>query len=348
MKRVMQETHKKVADELFEHYQYKADPKQEMVRIDKFLLDRMERVTRTKIQNGIKEGFILVNGGMVKPNYKIRPFDVVSVRWLKPNRKSILLPQNIPLDVRYEDAHIMVVYKPAGMVVHPGIGNHKDTLVNALAYRFRDLPILRDGSAERPGIVHRIDKNTTGLMVVAKTEQAMTGLSKQFHDHTIHRRYNALVWGNLEEDEGTIEGHIGRHPRFRKLRHVFEEGDQGKHATTHYKVIRRFGYVTLVECRLETGRTHQIRVHMKHIGHTLFSDEEYGGNRILKGTVYTKYKQFVENTFRKLPHQALHARSLGFVHPATGKSVYFEAAPPVYFQEALYRWEKYIDGRLKR
>lgn len=336
---------KQTEDGRFLHYSYRADPKQDLVRIDKFLMDRMPQTSRSRIQSGIKDGFIQVNGGMVKANYRVRPFDIVTVRWLKPNQKGVVLKQNIPLDVRYEDEDLLILYKPAGMVVHPGIGNYTGTLVNALAYRFQELPIMQGNSPERPGIVHRIDKNTTGLMVVVKTDRAMQGLSAQFRRHTIHRRYNALVWGNVEEDEGTIRGNIGRHPRYRKIRHVFEDGESGKHATTHYKVIRRFGYVTLVECRLETGRTHQIRVHMKYLGHPLFNDEEYGGNRIIKGTIYSKYKAFVEECFKVLPHQALHARSLGFIHPRTEEESYFEAPPPQYFQEVLYRWEKYTEGR---
>jgi len=332
-------------EDLYDWHEFKADPKQEPVRLDKFLMDRLKDITRSKVQAGIEAGFVLVNNKVVKSNHKVKPFDHVSVRLRKPRNDGKIVPENIPLDIRFEDDEVMVIFKPAGLVVHPGVGNYSGTLVNALAWYFKDLPLV-EGTNEYPGIVHRIDKDTTGLMVVAKTDNAIAKLSKQFFNHTIQRRYRALVWGDLKEDEGTITGNIGRHERNSKMFDVYEDEEYGKHAVTHYKVLRRFGYVTLVECRLETGRTHQIRVHMKHIGHPLFNDKLYGGDRIVKGTVFTKYKEFVENCFRLLPHQALHAFSLGFEHPSGKGNVYFEAPMPQYFEETLEKWSKYTESRV--
>lgn len=331
-------------EKYYEKYTYTADPKQTLVRIDKFLMDRIEHITRNRIQNAIKDGLILVNNEFVKSNYKVKPHDIITVTMEKTIGHGEIIPEELEIDIRYEDDDILVLYKPAGLVVHPGVGNRQGTLVNALAYYFKNLPKLGDND-DQLGLVHRIDKNTSGLMVVAKNDQAMAGLAKQFFDHTIHRRYNAIAWGDFDQDEGTIVGNIGRHPTQRRLRHVFEEGEAGKHAITHYKVLRRFGYITFLECRLETGRTHQIRVHMKYVGHPLFNDDLYGGDRIVKGTVFTKYKQFVENCFRILPRHALHARSLGFTHPITGEYMIFESDLPKDFLNILDKWERYTSGR---
>lgn len=305
------------SEELYEHYSFTADGGQEVVRIDKYLLDRMPNTSRNKIQVAAKNGNVLVNQKTVKQNYKVKPGDVVSIVLPYPVRELELIPQDIPLDILFEDDALIVVNKPANMVVHPGYGNYTGTLVNALVYHFDNLPSRKDDFYGRPGLVHRLDKHTTGVMVVAKTEQALTDLAKQFFDRTTERRYHALVWGDVKEEEGTITGHIGRSLKNRKMMEVFPEGDYGKHAVTHYKVLRRYGYVTLVECKLETGRTHQIRTHFKYIGHPLFHDLEYGGDKILKGTTFTKYKQFVENCFELLPGQALHAKTLGFTHPVS-------------------------------
>lgn len=333
--------------DLYEWQEFKADPRQEPVRIDKFLMDRLRDITRSKVQAGIEEGFVQVNGKTVKSNHKIKPQDLITVRLRKPRNDGKVMPEQIPLDIRYEDDEVMIIFKPAGLVVHPGVGNHSGTLVNALAWHFKELPIV-EGTNEYPGVVHRIDKDTTGLMVIAKTDLAISKLAKQFFDHTIERRYRALVWGDFEEDEGTITGNIGRHERYPKMFAVYEDGDYGKHAVTHYRVIQRFGYVTLVECQLETGRTHQIRVHMKHIGHPLFNDKLYGGDKIVKGTIFTKYKEFIDNCFKMLPHQALHAFSLGFQHPSKDEKIYLEADMPEYFRATLNKWEKYTEGRLSK
>lgn len=335
---------------VFEWYQYKADPKQEPVRVDKFLMDRMEGVTRSRLQRGIDEGWVLVNDRPVKSNHKIKPGDRLSVRWKKPRYAQKPQAEAIPLDIRYEDEDVLVIFKPAGMIVHPGVGNPSGTVVNALMHHLIQLRSerLEELDDERPGIVHRIDKNTTGLLVLCKTGTATSRLAKQFYDRTIERRYMALVWGSLDEDQGTIRGNIGRHPRHRQLFTVLPDDDpSGKHAVTHYTVLRRYGYVTLVECKLETGRTHQIRVHFQHIGHPLFNDPEYGGDRIVKGTIFSKYKQFVENCFRIMPYHCLHAFSLGFEHPTTGQPIYLEAAPPENFRQLLDKWEHYTVGRLK-
>ena len=310
-------------DELYEHHRFEASKGQSALRVDKFLMNMTENATRNKIQQAAEKGSILVNDVPVKSNYKVKAGDVVRLVLPHPTYEQLLTPENIPLDIVYEDDQLLVINKPAGMVVHPGHGNYSGTLVNALAYHFENLPM---NSSERPGLVHRIDKDTSGLLVVAKTDFAMAYLTKQFAEKTTEREYIALVWGNIEEDEGTVEGNIGRHDTNRMQMEVHSDEEKGKPAITHYKVLERFGYVTLVSCQLETGRTHQIRVHMKHIGHTLFNDERYGGDSILKGTTFTKYKQFVDNCFKVLPRQALHAKTLGFEHPITKEFLRFEAA----------------------
>jgi 23S rRNA pseudouridine1911/1915/1917 synthase len=301
-------------------------------------MNMIENTTRNKIQQAAENGSILVNDVAVKSNYKVKAGDVVRLVLAHPTYEQLLTPENIPLDIVYEDDQLLVINKPAGMVVHPGHGNYSGTLVNALAYHFENLPM---NSSERPGLVHRIDKDTTGLLVVAKTEHAMAYLTKQFAEKTSEREYVALVWGNIEEDEGTVEGNIGRHDTNRMRMAVHESDEKGKPAVTHYKVLERFGYVTLVSCQLETGRTHQIRVHMKHIGHTLFNDERYGGNSILKGTTFTKYKQFVDNCFKVLPRQALHAKTLGFEHPITKEFLRFDTPIPQDLQECIEKWRVY-------
>ena len=327
-------------NELYEHYSFTAEKGQQPLRVDKFLMNFIENATRNKIQAAAKEGSIQVNGTAVKASYKVKPYDEVKVLLTHPPYEYLLVPEDIPIDIVYEDDELLVVNKPAGMVVHPGHGNYSGTLINALTFHFDNLP---KNANERPGLVHRIDKDTSGLLVVAKTEETMTHLAKQFFDKTSQREYVALVWGDVLEDEGTIEGHIGRHPKNRLQNTVFEGEDEvkGKEAITHYKVLERFGYVTLVSCKLETGRTHQIRVHMKHIGHTLFNDERYGGNAILKGTTFTKYKQFVENCFKLLPRQALHAKTLGFVHPKTGMAMSFNSDLPEDMLACIEKWRAY-------
>ena len=332
-------------DDLYEHYRFVAGAGQIPLRVDKFLMNFVENATRNKIQQAAKDGSVFVNDIAVKSNYKVKPKDVVRVLFAHPPYENLLTPENIPLDIVYEDEVLLVVNKPAGMVVHPGHGNYSGTLINALIYHFDNLP---NNSSNRPGLVHRIDKDTSGLLVIAKTEEAMTHLAKQFFDKTSQREYVAIVWGNIEEEEGVIEGNIGRHPKNRLQNTVFEGDDayKGKPAVTHYKVIERLGYVTLVSCRLETGRTHQIRVHMKHIGHTLFNDERYGGEKILKGTTFTKYKQFVENCFKILPRQALHAKTLGFEHPVTKKQMYFETPVPEDIEQCVERWRNYAKNQL--
>jgi 23S rRNA pseudouridine1911/1915/1917 synthase len=325
-------------DELYEHHRFEASKGQSALRVDKFLMNMIENTTRNKIQQAAENGSILVNDVAVKSNYKVKAGDVVRLVLAHPTYEQLLTPENIPLDIVYEDDQLLVINKPAGMVVHPGHGNYSGTLVNALAYHFENLPM---NSSERPGLVHRIDKDTTGLLVVAKTEHAMAYLTKQFAEKTSEREYVALVWGNIEEDEGTVEGNIGRHDTNRMRMAVHESDEKGKPAVTHYKVLERFGYVTLVSCQLETGRTHQIRVHMKHIGHTLFNDERYGGNSILKGTTFTKYKQFVDNCFKVLPRQALHAKTLGFEHPITKEFLRFDTPIPQDLQECIEKWRVY-------
>ncbi|MCW1148591.1 RluA family pseudouridine synthase [Flavobacterium lacisediminis] len=325
-------------DELYEHHRFEASKGQSALRVDKFLMNMIENTTRNKIQQAAENGSILVNDVAVKSNYKVKAGDVVRLVLAHPTYEQLLTPENIPLEIVYEDDQLLVINKPAGMVVHPGHGNYSGTLVNALAYHFENLPM---NSSERPGLVHRIDKDTTGLLVVAKTEHAMAYLTKQFAEKTSEREYIALVWGNIEEDEGTVEGNIGRHDTNRMRMAVHESDEKGKPAVTHYKVLERFGYVTLVSCQLETGRTHQIRVHMKHIGHTLFNDERYGGDSILKGTTFTKYKQFVDNCFKVLPRQALHAKTLGFEHPITKEFLRFDTPIPQDLQECIEKWRVY-------
>ena len=330
-------------DSLYEHYAFIADSGQQPLRVDKFLMNRIENATRNKIQQAAKAGSVHVNDLAVKSNYKVKGGDKVQVLFAHPPYENLLVGEDIPLDIVYEDDALVVVNKAAGMVVHPGHGNYSSTLLNALLHHFESLPL---NANERPGLVHRIDKDTSGLLVIAKTEQAMTHLAKQFFDKTSARSYLALVWGDVLDDKGTIEGHIGRDPKNRLLMTVFPDGEQGKEAITHYEVVERFGYTTLLRCKLETGRTHQIRAHLKSIGHTLFSDARYGGDHILKGTTFTKYKQFVDNCFKLLPRQALHAQTLGFVHPISGKSMSFEAPLPNDMLTALDKWRHYAKHRL--
>ena len=332
-----------IDESLYEHYSFTADSGQQALRVDKFLMNRIENATRNKIQQAAKAGSVRVNDVVVKSNYKVKGGDQVKVLFTHPPYENLLVGEDIPLDIVYEDDALVVINKAAGMVVHPGHGNYNRTLLNALLYHFKSLPL---NANDRPGLVHRIDKDTSGLHVVAKTEKAMTHLAKQFFDKTSKRSYYALVWGDVKDDTGTIEGHIGRDPKNRLLMTVFPDGDQGKEAITHYEVVERFGYTTLVRCRLETGRTHQIRAHMKHIGHTLFGDARYGGDNILKGTTFTKYKQFVDNCFKLLPRLALHAQTLGFVHPISGKSMSFEAPLPNDMLTALDKWRHYAKHRL--
>ena len=330
--------------DLYEHYRFEADPGQSQLRIDKFLTNRIENTSRTRIQAAASAGNILVNGDPVKPNYKVKPGDIIQIVLPQPPREVELEPEDLPLNIMYEDNDLLIVNKEPGMVVHPGHGNYTGTLINALMWHFRDLPLFSSGEL-RPGLVHRIDKNTSGLLVIAKTEYVLNHLARQFFDHTTGRKYTALVWGSPAEDEGTITGNIGRSPRDRKLMFVFPDGSEGKNAITHFRVIERLGYVSLVECQLETGRTHQIRVHMSWAGHPLFNDPEYGGDRIIKGTTFTKYQQFVRNCFEMLPRQALHARYLSFIHPVTKERVEFDSQIPDDMQAVIGRWRTYIAGR---
>lgn len=326
------------------------DKGQDPMRIDKFLMGRLEKVSRNRIQNAIKSSSILVNDQSIKSNYKVRPLDKISILLPRdPSEHHEVQPEDIPLDIVYEDESLLVLNKPAGLVVHPGIGNYTGTLVNALVHHFRreDLPVMPSNTADRPGLVHRIDKDTTGLMVIAKTDYAMTHLAKQFFDHSVERKYKALVWGNFEEEKGTITGHIARNPSNRFQMKVFEDGEIGKHAITHYRVIEDFYYVSLVECQLETGRTHQIRAHMKHVGHPLFADTKYGGDIIVKGTVYTKYKQYVTNCLKLCPRQCLHAGILGFTHPESGKQLRFESPLPDDMTQVLEKWRGYYSSKAK-
>jgi len=327
--------------ELYEHHRIVCDPKQSLIRLDKFLFDRLANTSRSRIQSAAKAGNVLVNGKAAKPSQKVKPDDVISVVLPYPQREVELLPEDIPLKVLYEDAHLVVIDKQAGLVVHPGHGNWTGTLVNALLFHFGKLPHVPGAEIPRPGLVHRLDKDTSGVMVVGKTEDALAHLAKQFFDRTSDRRYNALVWGDFAEDEGVIEGHIGRSNKDRTVQQVFPEGEHGKAALTRWRVAERFRYVTLVECKLETGRTHQIRAHMQWIGHPLFNDAAYGGDRILKGTTFTKYRQFVENCFALLPRQALHARTLDFDHPATGERMRFESPLPADMEAVLAKWRTY-------
>lgn len=327
--------------EMYENYRVVVDKGQSLLRIDKFLMARIEGASRNKIQNAAKADCILVNNKPTKPSYKVKPGDVISVLLPEPPREIEIIPQDIPLNIVYEDDDVIVVNKQANLVVHPGYGNYTGTLLNALTFHFQG-QTNADGSPVEPYLVHRIDKNTSGLILIAKNEMAQTYLAKQFFEHTIERKYNALVWGDFAEDTGTIVGNLGRSPKDRKIMTVFPDGDQGKHAVTHWAVLERFGYVSLVECVLETGRTHQIRAHMRYIGHPLFNDDTYGGNIILKGTTFSKYKQFVNNCFELLPRQALHAKVLGFVHPTTKKTLHFESALPDDMEAVLQKWRKYV------
>lgn len=331
-------------DELYEHFRLTVDKGQGMLRIDKFLFNRLEKISRNKIQSAADAGNILVAGKPVKSNYKVKPLDEISIVLAHPPREFEIIPENIPLNFVYEDEHLVVIDKEAGVVVHPGHGNYSGTLVNALAFRLTDSPLFGQGEM-RPGLVHRIDKNTSGLLVVAKTDLALNHLARQFFEHTTKRRYLALVWGNLKEDAGTITGHIARHARDRMRFAVYPDGSQGKHAITHYRVVERFSYVNLIECILETGRTHQIRVHLEYLGHPLFNDERYGGNQILKGTTFTKYRQFVDNCFQLLPRHALHAQMLGFVHPLTRQEMLFESPLPPDMTAVIEKWRIYTRAK---
>ena len=330
--------------ELYEHFRVVVDKGQAPVRIDKYLFERIVNASRNRIQTAADAGYVMANGKPVKSSYKVKPLDVLTVMMDRPRYENDIIPEDIPLDIVYEDDDLMVINKPAGLVVHPGCGNYHGTLVNAIAWHLRNVPSY-DPNDPQVGLVHRIDKDTSGLLVVAKTPDAKTHLGLQFYNKTTQREYNALVWGLLEEDEGTITGNIGRNPKDRMQMAVLSDPTQGKHAVTHYQVLERLGYVTLVKCVLETGRTHQIRVHMKHIGHVLFNDERYGGHEILKGTHFSKYKQFVNNCFDICPRQALHAKTLGFVHPRTGQEMFFTSELPDDMTQLLERWRTYISNR---
>ena len=330
--------------ELYEHFRFVADKGQSLLRVDKFLVSRLENAPRNRIQQAAEAGCILVNGVAVKSNYRVKPLDVVAVVMDRPRYEFEIIPQDIPLNVVYEDEDVLVVNKQPGLVVHPGHGNYSGTLVNALAYHFRNVPQY-DVSDPRLGLVHRIDKDTSGLLVIAKTPEAKTNLGLQFFHKTTQRKYVALVWGTMEENDGRIEGNIGRSLKDRLQMTVFPDGDYGKSAVTHYTTLERLGYVSVVECRLETGRTHQIRVHMKYIGHTLFNDARYGGDQILKGTTFTKYKQFVQNCFEVCPRQALHAKTLGFKHPRTGESMFFDSEIPEDITNVIAKWRNYMQNR---
>ncbi|MFY8172560.1 MAG: RluA family pseudouridine synthase [Sphingobacteriaceae bacterium] len=325
--------------DLFEHFRLVVDKGQSLLRIDKFLMNRMENATRNRIQNAADLGCILVNEKAVKSSYKVKPLDVISIVLPHPPRDTEIYPENIPLNIVFEDEEIVIINKTAGMVVHPGFNNYTGTLVHALAYHFENLPNL-NGNYARPGLVHRIDKDTSGLLVISKNEQAMTFLAKQFFDHSIHRKYVALVWGDIAEG-GTVSGYIGRSLKDRRVMDIYDTEEKGKWSVTHYKVLERLNYVTLIECELETGRTHQIRAHMQHIGHPLFNDASYGGDKILKGTSFTKYKQFIDNCFSICPRQTLHAKSLGFLHPKTKQELYFETEMPSDMLQLLDKWHKY-------
>lgn len=326
---------------LYEHHRIVCDPGQEPYRVDKFLMDRLPNVTRNKVQQGIKDGFVKVNGNEVKPNYKVHPNDDIIVAFPEPPRETALLPEDIPLNIMHEDDDILIVNKEPGMVVHPAYNNWSGTLVNALVHHFQQLPTMKDNEG-RPGLVHRIDKDTSGLLVIAKTEKAMSKLAKQFYDHSIERTYYALVWGVPKEAEGTINVNLGRSEKDRRVTVAIEDGSRGRTAITHYKVLQDLRYVSLIQCNLETGRTHQIRAHMKYLGHPLFNDATYGGNAVLKGTRFSKFKSFVDNAFKLMPRQALHAKSLGFVHPKTNKLVQFDSDLPDDFVNVLDKWEHYV------
>ena len=330
--------------ELYEHFRVVVDKGQAPIRIDKYLFERIVNASRNRIQAAADAGFVMANGKPVKSSYKVKTIDMLTVMMDRPRYENDIIPEDIPLNIVYEDADLMVINKPAGLVVHPGCGNYHGTLVNAIAWHLKDVPSY-DPNDPQVGLVHRIDKDTSGLLVVAKTPDAKTSLGLQFYNKTTKREYNALVWGIVDEDEGTIVGNIGRNPKDRMQMAVLSDPTQGKHAVTHYKVLERLGYVTLVKCVLETGRTHQIRVHMKHIGHVLFNDERYGGHEILKGTHFSKYKQFVNNCFDICPRQALHAKTLGFVHPRTGEEMFFTSELPEDMTRLLEKWRAYISNR---
>jgi 23S rRNA pseudouridine1911/1915/1917 synthase len=330
--------------ELFEHYRFKADPGQSLLRIDKFIFTRIESTSRTRIQSAANAGNILVNNKPVRPSYKVKPGDVVQIVLPTPPRELELIPENIPINIVYEDDDVVVVNKEPGMVVHPAYGNYTGTLVNALMWHFKDLPLFQTGEL-RPGLVHRIDKDTSGILVIAKNELALNKLSKQFFDRTTDRKYIALIWGTPVPSKGTITGNVGRNIRDRKIMQVFPDGSQGKTAITHYKVLEDLGYVSIIECKLETGRTHQIRVHLSFIKHPLFNDDEYGGDKILKGTTFSKYQQFVKNCFTILPRQALHAKSLAFDHPVTGKRLSFDSELPDDMKQVIEKWRNYTSAR---
>ncbi len=335
-----QHDHDEGEQDLYEHHRFQVDKGQGLLRIDKYLFAKIENVSRNKIQNTARAGNILVNEAPVKPNYKVKPGDLISIVMAHPPREIELIPEDIPINIVYEDSEIIIINKEPGMVVHPGYGNYTGTLVNALVYHFDNLPRQNDEEI-KPGLVHRIDKNTSGLLLIAKTELSQTKLARYFFDREIDRLYHALVWGDFDEDEGTITGHIGRSLKNRKMMAVFPDGEYGKPAITHYKVIERFGYVSLISCKLETGRTHQIRAHLSHIGKPVFNDATYGGDQILRGTTYTKYKQFVKNCFSIIPRHALHAKTLGFKHPETGKYVHFDSDLPQDMQQVIGKWRAY-------
>jgi 23S rRNA pseudouridine1911/1915/1917 synthase len=326
--------------ELYEHHRFVVDPGQSLLRIDKFLMARLTNASRNKIQQAATAGSILVNEKVVKQNYKVKPGDVITIVLTEPPSNTEIIPEDIPIDIVFEDDDIMLINKAAGMVVHPAYANFTGTLVNALTFYLRKQSGNEDA---KPYLVHRIDKDTSGIMLVAKTETAQTKLAKEFFDHTIDRKYTAIVWGDMEEDEGTISGHIGRSKSDRKVMTIYPDGETGKHAVTHWKLIRRLGYVTLIECTLETGRTHQIRAHMKYIKHPLFNDASYGGDQILKGTTFTKYRQFIKNCFSILPRQALHARSLGLKHPISGEYLFFDSELPPDMAEVIAKWDHYAE-----
>lgn len=340
----MEQTDYAENNELFEHHRFVADKGQGLIRIDKFLFDKLESISRTKIQSAAQAGSILVNETPVKSNYKVKPGDSIAVLLPHPPHEFELIPENIPIDIIYEDDDLLIVNKQAGMVVHPGHGNYTGTLVNALAYHLKDSPLFEKNEM-RPGLVHRIDKNTSGLLVIAKNDFSLSHLAKQFYNRTTDRKYQALVWGSFDEAEGSIEGNIGRDPKERIKMYVFPEGNDGKHALTHYKVLETFSYVSLVECKLETGRTHQIRVHMSFIGHPVFNDSWYGGDSILKGTTFSKYRQFIHNCFSILPRQALHAKTLKFMHPKTEKEMFFETNLPEDMMAVIDKWRLYTGSR---
>ena len=332
-----------VSDELYQRFTFNVDKGQAPLRIDKFLMVRLEGATRNKLQRAINTGLVLVNDKEVRPNYKVKPFDSIIIYSDLSPESTDVVPEKMDLNIVYEDDDVMVINKPAGMVVHPGSGNYSGTLLNGVAYYLQQSnPEINEETLPRFGLVHRIDKNTSGLLVLAKKDKAMRHLAKQFYDHTVQRRYRALVWGEVAEEKGTIRAHVGRNLRYRKLFEAYPEGDHGKDATTHYTVLERFNYVTLIECVLETGRTHQIRVHMKHLGHPLFNDDFYGGDKIVKGTIYSKYKQFVENCFLICPRQALHAKTLGFTHPTTGKQMPFDTDFPTDMEQVIEKWRSYV------